>query len=237
VRIGITLPTFEPEAASALSRAAEADEEGSGIDGVFVFDHLWPIGSPARPALAAYPVLGAAAAVTRRLRVGTLVARVGLLPDSWVVESLLSLHELSQSRLVAALGVGDAATRPENEALGIAWRDLDDRFASLESILEELGRRGVECWVGARSRRVIELARRAAVTVNLWDAGLETVAQEARKGPTTWAGPLEADAGAAASRLGALREAGATWAIWGWPRSLQLVTSAVEISGVRTGDD
>src|SRR5271166_6254526 len=79
VKIGITLPTFEQTSEAALATALAADH--AGIDGIFAFDHLWPIGQKSRPALSMYPVLGAVAAVTSRIRIGSLVARIGLLPD------------------------------------------------------------------------------------------------------------------------------------------------------------
>jgi len=65
-----------------------------------------------------YPVLAAVASTTRHIRIGSLVARVGLVPDQLIVESFLGLHEVSGHRVVAALGVGDAKSFSENEAYG-----------------------------------------------------------------------------------------------------------------------
>ena len=59
--------------------ASRAEE--LGLDGVFCFDHLWPMDQPGRPAIAAWPLLGALVATTRTITIGTLVARIGLLPD------------------------------------------------------------------------------------------------------------------------------------------------------------
>ena len=158
MNVGITLPTFEPTASAALAAAREA--EAIGLDGVFSFDHLWPIGQPSRPALSAYPVLGAVSAVTRDVRIGTLVARVGLLPDRLVYESLVSLQEMAGGRLIAALGVGDRLSVPENEAYGIDWPSLEDRRSSLVAMLAELSAQGIECWVGATAPATLELAPR-----------------------------------------------------------------------------
>src|SRR5579884_2981736 len=60
VKVGVTLPQFRHEADTALAAARQAEE--LGLDGVFVFDHLWPMGSPDRPIISAAPVLGALAA-------------------------------------------------------------------------------------------------------------------------------------------------------------------------------
>ena len=235
MNVGITLPTFEPTASAALAAAREA--EAIGLDGVFSFDHLWPIGQPSRPALSAYPVLGAVSAVTRDVRIGTLVARVGLLPDRLVYESLVSLQEMSGGRLIAALGIGDRLSVPENEAYGIDWPSLEDRRSSLVAMLAELSAQGIECWVGATAPATLELARAAGVTVNLWDVDLARLDDEARRGPATWAGPLPAEARAAADRLVALRDAGAAWVIWGWPRRLELVAEALRLAGMGGGDE
>jgi len=232
VRVGITLPTFERTASAALATAREA--ERAGIDGVFVFDHLWPGADKSRPALSLYPVLGAVAAVTRRVRIGSLVARLGLVPDEFVVDSLVCLQELSGRRLVAALGIGDSKSLSENEAYGISWPSPGARRASLTTVLAALDVAGIEARVGAAAPATLEVARAAGATVNLWDLDLERLRGEAAKGPTTWAGPLPTDPRPAADRLVELRDAGATWAIWGWPRSIDLVTRALYLAGMQT---
>ena len=233
MKVGITLPTFERTANPALVAAREAED--AGIDGVFVFDHIWPGDGRSRPALSMYPVLGAAAAATGRIRVGSLVARVGLLPDGLVTQSLVSLHELTRGRLVAALGIGDSKSRSENEAYGIAWPELEYRRASLAAILGELIAEGIDCWVGATAPSTLEIARAAGATVNLWNVDLDRLRSEAVRGPATWAGPFPAEVGPAADRLMALRDAGATWAIWGWPRSIDLVTQALRTARMQAG--
>jgi prepilin signal peptidase PulO-like enzyme (type II secretory pathway) len=60
LRVGITVPQFRAEFEPAI-RAAVAAEE-LDLDGVFVFDHLWPMGQPHRPATHSQALLGALAA-------------------------------------------------------------------------------------------------------------------------------------------------------------------------------
>jgi alkanesulfonate monooxygenase SsuD/methylene tetrahydromethanopterin reductase-like flavin-dependent oxidoreductase (luciferase family) len=60
IRTGIVLPTFRDTPDEAFAAAADAVE--AGIDGLFCYDHIWPLGQPERPALAPFPVLGALAA-------------------------------------------------------------------------------------------------------------------------------------------------------------------------------
>ena len=230
MKVGITLPTFESSTGAALALVREAEE--TGIDGLFAFDHLWPGSDKSRPALSMYPVLGAAAALTRRISIGSLVARLGLVPDRVVVESLVSLHELAGDRLVAALGIGDSKSLSENEAFGIPFPALEIRRASLAAILEELAAMRVEVWVGAVSPATLDIARSLGATANLWDADLDRVRAEVARGPTSWAGPLPASADETAERLSELRDAGADWAIWGWPRSIGLVVQAMEMAGI-----
>ena len=88
IRAGVVLPTFRdsPDDAFAAAEAAVA----AGIDGLFCYDHLWPMGQPERPALAPFPLLGALAArfgpsgdgAGAGPYFGTLVARIGLVPDA-----------------------------------------------------------------------------------------------------------------------------------------------------------
>jgi hypothetical protein len=233
LRIGITLPMFAANAEAALGAVRAAEQ--AGLDGVFAFDHLWPGEDRSRPALSMYPLLGAAAAVSRRLRIGSLVARLGLEPDRVVVESLVSLNEVAGRRLVAGLGIGDAKSRSENAAFGIPWPSLEARREALAATLDELAAGGIETWVGATSPATLEIARAAGATVNLWDAAADRVRLEAADGPTSWAGPLPSSAPRAAERLTELREAGATWAIWGWPRSIELVVEATNAAGIEPG--
>jgi hypothetical protein len=177
-------------------------------------------------------MLGALAGSTRQIRIGSLVARVGLLPDEQVIQSFVSLHEMIGDRLVASLGVGDLGSVPENTAYGIAWPELEDRRASLATILGDLISEGIECWVGATAPETIDIARGAGATVNLWNAGLDQLAAEADRGPATWAGPVPSSEGPASEQLKKLRDTGATWAVWGWPRSVKLVVAALHTAGM-----
>jgi len=161
--VGITLPQFRHETGPALDVAREA--EAAGLDGVFVFDHLWPMHQPVRPALHWLALLGALSVETRRVTLGPLVARVGLVPDAVLVHSLVSLRRMAGSRLVAGLGTGDEANRQENEAYGVGFRPLSERLDSLSSCCRQLRAAGVRTWVGGRSAAL----RRAAGEADGWN--------------------------------------------------------------------
>ncbi|MGI8983891.1 MAG: LLM class flavin-dependent oxidoreductase, partial [Acidimicrobiales bacterium] len=138
MKVGVTLPQFRHDAEAAVGVARRA--EAAGLDGVFVFDHLWPIGQRMRPALHSLTLLGALAAETGRVALGTLVARVGLVPDAVLVHGLVTLHRMTGHRLIAALGTGDSLNREENEAYGLPFAPVAERLASV-----------ADCWRGLRA--------------------------------------------------------------------------------------
>jgi len=226
VRVGVTLPTFRDDAL-ALSSARRAEE--LGLDGVFVFDHLWPMGAPDRPALSAFPVLGAIAAGTRRICLGPLVARVGLVPDAVLVAELLSLALMAPGRLIAGLGTGDRKSAAENLAYGIAFGAPDQRRSALLEVARPVLGAGVPVWVGGGSVATTELAERLGAAVNLWDGEPAAVAALRARCEVTWAGPVAGDGPRIAQRLTELSRAGATWAVCAWPESLEAVAEAAEL--------
>jgi alkanesulfonate monooxygenase SsuD/methylene tetrahydromethanopterin reductase-like flavin-dependent oxidoreductase (luciferase family) len=231
MRIGITLPIFAADARKVLEVAGEAEQRG--IDGVFVFDHLWPIGQPERPALSLYPMLGVVAAATAKVTIGSLVARVGLLPPEVVLASLESVAKIAPGRLVAALGTGDKESEPENQRLGIPVLGPADRRRDLGHVANELRQAGVECWIGAGAKATNELARELGIALNFWDVPADRVRAETEAGvAVTWAGPLPKQPAEAGERLRALAEAGAGWVVWGWPANLDLVQQACDAAGM-----
>ncbi|MGH9190275.1 MAG: LLM class flavin-dependent oxidoreductase [Acidimicrobiales bacterium] len=176
MHIGVTLPQFRSEAEAAISVAQQA--EAHGLDGVFVFDHLWPIRQPDRPALHSLTLLGALTAETRSVVLGPLVARVGLVPDAVLVHGLLSLARMAGDRLVVGLGTGDRVNRDENLAYGRPFAPAGERLASVRRCAADLGAAGVPVWVGGRSTAT----RRTAAEVgawNCWGADVATFAAEA----------------------------------------------------------
>jgi alkanesulfonate monooxygenase SsuD/methylene tetrahydromethanopterin reductase-like flavin-dependent oxidoreductase (luciferase family) len=207
VRVGVLLPTFEATAEPALGAAAAA--AAAGLDGVFAYDHLWPMGHPARPALAPFPVLAAVAAAYRGLHVGPLIARVGLVGTRHLVEEFVTLEALAPGRVVAALGTGDHLSAAEDDAYGLARRDADERRGLVRDTARELiGRMPV--WIGAGAAPTNDLAAELGATLNLWDVAAGDVAAAAARGPVSWAGPLRGDVGA---QLDQLAVAGASWAV------------------------
>ncbi len=221
----MTLPTFRDDAV-ALDAARRAEE--LGLDGVFVFDHLWPAGAPERPALSAFPMLGAIAATTGRIALGPLVARVGLVPDAVLVAELLTLEHIAPGRLVAGLGTGDAKSAAENVAYGVPFDPPDERRAALREVATNVLAAGVPVWVGGGAPPTIELAMELGAAVNFWDADLAAVARLRGRCEVTWAGPVAGDVPAIVGRLGEVARTGATWAVCAWPESIEAVARAAD---------
>ena len=175
MRVGITLPQFRDDAEPALATARAA--EAAGLDGAFVFDHLWPLGQPDRPALHSLVLLGALAAETERVTLGPLVARVGLLPNAVLVHALATVRRMVGPRLLVTLGTGDEGNRPENEAYGVAYPPVAERVAALVDCVRRLRAEGVPTWVGGRSRAVRRVASEADGW-NRWGADVATFRAE-----------------------------------------------------------
>lgn len=208
MRLGVLLPTFARGADQALAAAAEA--AAAGLDGVFAYDHLWPMGSPERPSLAPFPVLAAVAARHEGLVVGPLVARVGVVSSAHLVGQFSTLEALYPQRVVAALGTGDRLSAAENDAYGLARRDANERRAMLAEAARVLAPR-MPVWFGGGAAATNELAWSLGAQVNLWGVSPERLAEAARHGPVNWAGPGPEDP---AATLDALASAGATWAVF-----------------------
>jgi hypothetical protein len=207
VKLGVLLPTFREGPNDALLAAHRAEE--AFLDGVFAFDHLWPIGERERPSLAPFPVLAAVASQCPSLTVGPLVARVGLVSTSILVERFVTLEALAPRRVIAALGTGDELSEDENLAFGLDYQPARERRELLADAMRALSP-AMEVWCGAGATATNAVAREFGVTLNLWGVPPAMVSEAAKDGPVNWAGPLGRDA---SKTLDALEAAGATWAV------------------------
>src|SRR5450432_4220949 len=87
----------------ALAQAAEA----AGLDGLFRSDHYRSIvrGDPAG-SLDAWATLAALAAVTERIRLGTMVSPVRFRPVSVLAKSVVTADHISGGRVELGIGGG-----------------------------------------------------------------------------------------------------------------------------------
>jgi alkanesulfonate monooxygenase SsuD/methylene tetrahydromethanopterin reductase-like flavin-dependent oxidoreductase (luciferase family) len=234
LRTGVVLPTFRdrPDEAFAAARSAIA----AGVDGVFCYDHIWPIGQPERPALAPFPILGALATMLGPPRgpgegpyLGTLVARVGLVPNAVLAGQFLALEALAPGRVIAGLGTGDRLSEEENRAYGIPFAPAAERRADMVELGRQLTQAGLPVWVAGGPTGRTEEARAAGAALNVWDAPPALVAERVTGPPgveVTWAGPPPSASAPLGERLRALHEAGASWVIFGWPVDVDALAAA-----------
>jgi len=212
MKVGITLPQFRPTTDAALGAALVA--ERVGIDGVFVFDHVYAIGQPDRPAQSAWPLLGALAGETDRVVLGTLVARVSLLPTAVLTHEFETLERVLGDRLIAGLGAGDRLSEGENAAVDVPFPSVRERLDLLVDAARRVRALGITTWVGGRSPAVRAIAAAEADALNLWDVDAAEVTAASSGGvEVTWGGPSGDTIAEAASRLAALAAAGASWAV------------------------
>jgi len=243
--LGLTLPQFNERPGPALDACGDAWSLGFG--GVFVFDHLWPLGQPERPALEGWTLLAALAAQVGRqpegFRVGTLVTRAGLRNPGLVARMAATVGEIAGAPPIIGVGRGDAANRDENQAYGLPFGDPAERTAALEATVAALRGPlagtpgpGPEVWIGGSGPGALALAGRLGDAWNGWGrtpeelaAGLaevRRVAEAAGRDPAAVAGTWGGQVLVAADG----REAKARLAAWGGDRP------PAEVARVLAGD-
>lgn len=211
VRVGLTLPSFveDPDIPIAVARAAEV----AGIDAVFVFDHLWRGDlQKRRPALECLALLGAVAAETSTIAVGTLVARATLRPAATLANGFATAQRVSGGRLIAGIGAGDSQSRAENEAFGLDFGTMSKRVGALHDAVRAAHGGGYPVWVGGRAAQVREIVA-VADGWNAWGGTPSELAREstlvreiAPAATITWGGlVLLGDDAASASAKAASR--------------------------------
>src|SRR3954465_2547779 len=111
--------------------------ERSGFESVWVMDHFWqlpPLGGPDEPILEAYTLLGALAARTERVKLGTLVTGVTYRNPALVAKIVTTLDVISHGR--AILGIGAAWYEPEHEGYDFDFPRAGERLDRLEEAVQ-----------------------------------------------------------------------------------------------------
>jgi alkanesulfonate monooxygenase SsuD/methylene tetrahydromethanopterin reductase-like flavin-dependent oxidoreductase (luciferase family) len=137
MRVGIViLPEYRWLLAEPKWRAAEQ----YGFDHAWTYDHIGWRSLVDGPWFDAVPTLTAAAMVTRRIRLGTLVASPNFRHPVPFARSLLALDDVSSGRFTLGLGSG-ATGGYDNTVLGgeaLTARQRVDRFAEFVEQLDSL---------------------------------------------------------------------------------------------------
>jgi F420-dependent oxidoreductase-like protein len=110
--------------------------ENAGFDLVTVMDHLYQIrglGPETDPMMEAYTTLGALAASTTRVKLGTLVTGVTYRNPAILVKQVTTLDVISKGR--AILGIGAAWNEDEHKGYGVEFPPIGKRMDRLEEAL------------------------------------------------------------------------------------------------------
>jgi len=129
MRVGVGLPTTTPGADGALlvewARKADAGPFSSlGVLDRLLYDSFDPFGS-----------LAAAAAVTERIRLATMIAIGPLRPAAALVKHAASVQALSEGRLTLGLAIG--ARADDYEASGVPTKGRGARLSDQLAVLRD----------------------------------------------------------------------------------------------------
>ncbi len=138
---GFQLPNFtygtpdEQLFDGALARVQAA--ESSGFESVWVMDHFYQLpalGGSSQPMLEGYTLLGALAARTSRVKLGTLVTGVTYRNPALLAKEVTTVDIISGGR--AILGIGAAWHDEEHIGLGVDFPAAKERLDRLEEALQ-----------------------------------------------------------------------------------------------------
>lgn len=141
MRFGLQIPNFSLGVADDQLFAGISDlaiaAESAGFDSVWVMDHFYQLpalGGPLQPMLESYTLLGALAARTTRVRLGTLVTGVTYRNPAVLAKIVTTLDVISSGR--AILGIGAAWYDVEHEGLGVPFPAVRERMDRLEEAVQ-----------------------------------------------------------------------------------------------------
>jgi F420-dependent oxidoreductase-like protein len=141
VKIGLQVPSFTwpggpARIAGTLAEIARAADD-TGFHSLWVMDHFFQIsmvGPPEQDMLEGYSALGYLAAVTRKIKLGTMVTGVIYRYPGILVKAATTLDVLSGGRMY--FGIGAAWNEQESKGLGVPFPPLGVRFELLEEALQ-----------------------------------------------------------------------------------------------------
>jgi F420-dependent oxidoreductase-like protein len=142
IRAGLQIPNFTypgvaPEDLFERVATVAVAAEEAGFDTVMVMDHFYQLpllGPTDHEMFEAYTLLGALAARTERVKLGTLVTGVTYRNPAILAKIVTALDVISRGR--AFLGIGAAWFDVEHEALGVDFPPVKERFERLEEALQ-----------------------------------------------------------------------------------------------------
>jgi F420-dependent oxidoreductase-like protein len=122
-----------------LARAAEA----AGLEGLFRSDHYQSVAGKAdRGSLDAWATLNALAAVTERIRLGTMVSPASFRHPSVLAKNVVTADHVSGGRV--ELGMGAGWSEVEHTTYGLPFHDTSTRYDVFEEQVEIVVRQTTE---------------------------------------------------------------------------------------------
>ncbi len=131
-----TYPDVPPERLFERLTALVQAAESAGFDMVTVMDHFYQIGNVGaedEPMLEAYTTLGAIAARTHRVRLGTMVTGVTYRNPALLAKAVTTLDVISGGR--AVLGIGAGWNESEHRGYGFEFPPIRERMDRLDEAL------------------------------------------------------------------------------------------------------
>ncbi len=141
-RFGLQIPSFTYPGVSDASlfetiASIAGAAERAGFDSVWVMDHFYQIGyvgPETDPMLEAYTLLGAIAARTSKVSLGTMVTGVTYRNPALLAKQVTTLDIVSSGR--AILGVGAAWNEAEHAGFGFDFPAVKERMDRLDEALQ-----------------------------------------------------------------------------------------------------
>jgi F420-dependent oxidoreductase-like protein len=144
MKLGLQIVRFDwpgsPENIGAVLREIGKTADSAGFDSLWVMDHFFQMDmpqmglQPEEPMLDGYTALSYLAAVTERVRLGTMVTGVNYRHPGHLLKVVSNLDVLSAGR--ANFGIGAGWYEREAMGLGFPFPPLKDRFEMLEETLQ-----------------------------------------------------------------------------------------------------
>ncbi|MBV8159747.1 MAG: LLM class F420-dependent oxidoreductase [Acidimicrobiia bacterium] len=131
-----TFPVPDDRLFEVMASMATAADDG-GFSSLWVMDHFYQLpglGGPDDPMLEGYTLLGALAARTRTVTLGTLVTGVTYRNPALLAKEVTTLDVISAGR--AVLGIGAAWYDVEHEGLGVDFPPVAERMDRLEEAVQ-----------------------------------------------------------------------------------------------------
>jgi len=142
ITFGATLPIQDVDFENVKEYAQFCEK--AGFDSVWCYDHFFPYDGtkPTQNFFECFTTLTALSMVTRRIRLGSLVACNNFRHPALVAKMSSQIDVLSNGRL--DLGIGAGWFREEFDAYGYEFGDTNDRLGRLEEGLEIIKRMWLE---------------------------------------------------------------------------------------------